>query len=82
MTVQDSTVFLENPENDANAIPGNTAGVVIIGLDETRDAINYLEINDLIIKMNGNNISTIAEQLRLRLRLPGIVVNHGEGYPL
>ena len=61
VTVQDSTVFLENPENDANAIPSDVLGVVIIGLDETRDAINYLEINDLIIKMNGNTISTIAD---------------------
>ena len=61
VTVQDATVFLENPENDATAIPENTPGVVIIGLDETRDAMNYLEINDLIIKMNGNTISTIAD---------------------
>lgn len=61
VTVQDSTVFLENPENDASAIPANTVGVVVIGLDETRDAINYLEINDVIIKMNGNTIATIAD---------------------
>ncbi len=61
VTVQDSTVFLENPENDSNAIPENQLGVVVIGLDETRDAINYLEINDLIIRMNGNTITTIAD---------------------
>jgi PDZ domain-containing secreted protein len=54
-------VFLENPENNASVIPANTPGVVIIGLDETRNAIKYLEINDLIIKMNGNTISTIAD---------------------
>jgi serine protease Do len=61
VTVQDSTVFLENPENDASAIPANTTGVVVIGLDETRNAIKYLKINDLIIKMNGKNIATISD---------------------
>jgi S1-C subfamily serine protease len=60
VTVQDSTVFLENPENNASAIPSNRLGVVVIGLDETRNAIKYLKINDLIIQMNGNTISTIA----------------------
>ncbi len=30
VTVQDSTVFLENPENDSNAIPENQLGVVVI----------------------------------------------------
>jgi len=61
VTIQEASVFLEDPENDPTVIPVDQGGVVVIGLDETRDAINYLEIYDLIIKMNGNEISGIAD---------------------
>lgn len=61
VTIQEVSVFLEDPENDPSVIPSDRSGVVIIGLDETRDAINYLEIFDLIIAMNGNPITSIAD---------------------
>ena len=61
VTIQEASVFLEDPENDPTVIPVDREGVVIIGLDETRDAINYLEIFDLIIRMNGNAITSIAD---------------------
>jgi S1-C subfamily serine protease len=61
VTIQEASVFLENPENDPGRIPSDRAGVVVIGLDETRDAINYLEVYDFIIGMNGNPITAITD---------------------
>lgn len=61
VTIQEASVFLEDPENIPGLIPVDRAGVVIIGLDETRDAINDLEVYDFIIGMNGNPITTIAD---------------------
>lgn len=61
VTVQNVSVFKENPESDLSKIPADTEGVVVIGLDESRDAINYLKEYDLIIKMNGVEITSIAD---------------------
>ena len=61
VTIQETTVFLEDPENDPSLIPADRAGVVVIGLDDSRDAINYLEMYDLIIAMNGNPVTAIAD---------------------
>lgn len=61
VTIQEASVFLEDPENDPSVIPVDRDGVVIIGLDDTRDAINYLEIYDFIIEMNGTAITSIAD---------------------
>lgn len=61
VTVQDSTVFREDPEQDQTKIPADRLGVVVIGLDETRDAINYLKVYDFIIEMNGTAINSIAD---------------------
>lgn len=61
VTVQDASVYRENPENDVSKIPAERDGVVVIGLDPTRDAINFLKEFDLIIKMNGADITSIAD---------------------
>ena len=61
VTVQDASVYRENPENDVSKIPAERDGVVVIGLDPTRDAINFLEEFDLIIKMNDADITSIAD---------------------
>jgi serine protease Do len=61
VTVQDVSVFLEDPENDPSVLPPNPVGVVVIGLDETRDAIGKIEVYDLIIQMNGILITSIAD---------------------
>jgi S1-C subfamily serine protease len=61
VTVQDSTVFLADPEQDPTKIPADTLGVVVIGLDPNRDAINYLKLYDLIIEMNGVRITSVAD---------------------
>ncbi len=64
VTVQEVADFLT--ENDASLLPPNPVGVVVVELDPTRNAIDVLEINDLIIRMNGvaiTSISDIAAQL-------------------
>lgn len=59
VTVQEVSLFLE--ENDASLLPENPVGVVIINFDLTRNAHEELEVYDLIIKMNGVAILSIAE---------------------
>ncbi len=59
VTVQDVDVFLQ--ENPATLLPPNPVGVVVIGLDPTRQAKDVIEIYDLIIKMDGVNVSSIAD---------------------
>lgn len=66
VTVQEVSVFLES--NDASLLPPDPEGVVVIGFDETRNAINYLEINDLIIEMDGTAVTSIAD---IALKLEG-----------
>jgi S1-C subfamily serine protease len=61
VTVQNASVYRENPESDLSKIPADLEGVVVIGLDPSRDAINYLKEFDFIIKMNGVNISSVAD---------------------
>jgi S1-C subfamily serine protease len=59
VTVQEVDVFLE--ENSASLLPANPVGVVVIGFDVTRNAHLVLEEYDLIIEMNGNPITAIAD---------------------
>jgi serine protease Do len=61
ITVQEVAVFLEAPENDPSLLPENPVGVVVIGLDESRDAFGKVEIYDLITHMNGTPITSIAD---------------------
>ncbi|PKK97168.1 MAG: hypothetical protein CVV58_02655 [Tenericutes bacterium HGW-Tenericutes-3] len=66
ITVQEVSVFLE--ENEASLLPENPVGVVVIGFDLTRNAHLVLELNDLIIEMNGTPITSIAD---IALQLDG-----------
>ena len=50
-----------NPTYDASLYPDIENGVVIIDFDYTRNGYKNLEIDDVIIKMNGNPISTIED---------------------
>lgn len=50
-----------NPTYDASLYPDIENGVVIIDFDYTRNGYKELEIDDVIIKMNGNPISTIED---------------------
>jgi S1-C subfamily serine protease len=59
VTVQEVSVFLE--ENAASLLPEDAVGVVVIDFDLTRTAYLVLEINDLIIDMNGTPIASIAD---------------------
>lgn len=59
VTVQEVDVFLE--ENSASLLPSNPVGVVVIGFDLTRNAHLVLEEYDLIVEMNGNTITSIAD---------------------
>ena len=62
VTVQEVEVFLDPEQgNDPSLLPENPVGVVVIGLDETRDAYGKIEIYDLIIRMNGVAITSIAD---------------------
>jgi S1-C subfamily serine protease len=59
VTVQDVDVFLQ--ENAASLLPPNPVGVVVIGLDPTRNAKDVIQIYDLIIKMDGVNVASISD---------------------
>lgn len=59
ITVQDVATFLQ--ENDASLLPENPVGVVIIDFDQTRNAVNYLEVYDLIIAMDGDPVTSISD---------------------
>lgn len=59
VTVQEIAVFLQ--ENSADLIPPNPVGVVVVGLDSTRQAKDVIEVYDLIIKMDGDNVTSIAD---------------------
>lgn len=59
ITVQEVAIFLE--ENDASLLPENPVGIVIISFDLTRNAHENLEIYDLIIRMNGIDVASIAD---------------------
>jgi serine protease Do len=59
ITVQEVSIFLES--NDASLLPANPVGVVVIGFDQTRNAKDVLEMYDLIIQMNGIQITSIAD---------------------
>ncbi|MFP4186898.1 MAG: S1C family serine protease [Acholeplasmataceae bacterium] len=61
VTVQEVSVFLEDPKNDPDLLPPDPVGVVVIDLDETREAIDVIEVYDLIIEMNGVPITSIAD---------------------
>lgn len=61
ITVQEVSVFLESPENDPSLLPLDPVGVVVIGLDESRDAFGKIEVYDLITHMNGIAITSIAD---------------------
>ena len=62
VTVQDVTVFLDPEQgNEPSLVPADTLGVVVIGLDPTRDAYGKLEVYDLIIEMNGVRVESIAD---------------------
>ncbi len=59
ITVQEVSIFLL--ENDAELLPPNPVGVVVVGFDQTRNAKDFLEKYDLIIEMNGVVITSIAD---------------------
>jgi serine protease Do len=59
ITVQEVAVFLE--ENDPSLLPPDPVGVVVIGLDESRNALGQIEEYDLVIEMNGTPITSIAD---------------------
>lgn len=64
VTVMNISDFIQkfNP----SLIPSNTPGVVVVALDSTRLAKNYIEVYDLIIKIDGINVTSrddIAAQL-------------------
>ncbi|MFU8792695.1 MAG: S1C family serine protease [Acholeplasmataceae bacterium] len=62
ITVQEVEMFLDPAQgNDPSLLPENPVGVVVIGLDETRDAYGKIQIHDLIIRMNGDAITSIAD---------------------
>lgn len=59
VSLQEISVFLEN--NDASLLPENPVGVVVVDFDFTRNAHLVLEVNDLIIEMNGIAITQITD---------------------
>ena len=59
VTIQEIETFLL--DNDASLIPENTPGVVIVGFDSTRNADEVLNVYDLIIKIDGIQVTSIAE---------------------
>lgn len=61
VTVQEVSVFLDDPENNPNWLPENPIGVVVIGFDMTRNAKDVLEKYDLIIEMNGKPVTGIVD---------------------
>ena len=61
VTVQEVSVFLDDPENDPSLLPENPVGVVVVGFDMTRNAKDVLELYDLIIEMNGAPVTSIAD---------------------
>lgn len=64
VTVQEIETFLV--DNDASLLPENPVGVVVVGIDESRNAFGKIEIYDLVVEMNGVSITSIddiAEQL-------------------
>jgi serine protease Do len=62
ITVQAVDVFLDPEQgNDPTLIPENAVGVVVIGIDPTRNSVGKIEIYDVIIEMNGIAITSIAD---------------------
>ncbi|HAX02722.1 MAG: hypothetical protein A2Y45_04965 [Tenericutes bacterium GWC2_34_14] len=59
VTVQEVNIFLES--NPASLLPNNPVGVVVVGFDYTRNAKDVLEMYDLIIKMDGVSVSSLAD---------------------
>ena len=59
VTIQEINFFLE--ENDASLLPENPVGVVVIDFDLTRNAHLVLQVNDLIIAMNGTPVTSKAD---------------------
>lgn len=70
VTVQDVDVFLT--ENSADLLPPNPVGVVVVGLDPTRQAKDVIEVYDLIIKMDDVAVTSIAD---IAARLEGAQFN-------
>ena len=61
VSVQNLDYFVENNNDSDLTFPDNTTGVIVLGFDENRDAVNHLEIYDIIIEMNGIKIETIED---------------------
>lgn len=59
VTVQEVSVFLQS--NSADLLPPNPVGVVVVGLDSTRNAINFIQLYDLIIKIDGDNVTSLTD---------------------
>ncbi|MDY0075322.1 MAG: S1C family serine protease [Acholeplasmataceae bacterium] len=59
VTVQDVAVFLET--HSADLLPPDPVGVVVLELDPTRNAKDFIEVYDLIIAMNDQPITSIAD---------------------
>lgn len=59
VTVQEIDIFLS--ENSANLLPPNPVGVVVVGLDQTRQAKDVIEMYDLIIKMDDLPVTSTQD---------------------
>ena len=59
VTVQEVAIFLQDHSEDL--LPPNPVGVVVVGLDSTRNAIDVIELYDLIIKIDGDNVTSLED---------------------
>lgn len=53
--------YLETNPDDLDQFQANASGVVVVGFDYTRNAVEVLEELDLIVAINGTTIATIAD---------------------
>lgn len=59
VSVKEVAAFLT--DNSPTLLPSNPVGVVVVELDPTRFAKDYLKVNDLIIRINLTTITSIPE---------------------
>ena len=63
VTVANLTDYLTEHPEEASRFDTGAQGIVVIGFDPTRNAMDVLEEYDLIIKINGTTVTTIDEML-------------------
>ncbi len=61
VTVVELTDYLEQYPENADQFDTDAAGVVVVGFDYTRQAVEVLQELDLIVAINGTSVTTIAE---------------------